>query len=690
MLLYGLVVVKLVNRDECCDLVAQILCGKHKGMDYKKCHENSKATNSICSLSQQCRIDEKTKEQLLYILAPIDKDIVLEACAGSGKTEVVGMKAAYEMRRWDNLSRKGIAILSFTNEATNVIKKRVNEFFNRGGSIYPHYIGTLSSFIHGYIAQPYGYKCTDSTSNNLSFRIVDKEERPYKDHWLNKYRCEIKYIDKNGKETDLYANQIYFDYQHQDYLINLSNNVEVYFKDYYNSEQFQNFINNIREKKQNNWMFGMDYCYKLIKKCKDQFWNDRFANFEDINNIAYEVMLNNNKVQTILSEKFQLIIIDECQDLSWIEIQILNQLREKGTVFHFVGDINQAIYEFKKVDSNFIKEYVKHFSCFKLTNNFRSCQPIVDISNKLVNIQNVITGNNKNKYNDSSVLYIEYNTNVEAVEKYLGLLKQLEINSSKAAIIVKQNKLKNELLYALNDNENIHLLISAIQLWNSLLPLNKYKALQLAGKQISKWFGGTSGKKNYYCPIDIESAFAWRIFIKNFLEECTLNSQLRDFTLQYSDWYKNARSNLPVILKRTYQGIKKYDKNAGNRNFDNFRYKTPNKTGNLKIEITNLDIQIQENIEISTVHGSKGCSFDSVMVMSSINNRSDGGHWKSHWIDGNESEKRIGYVASSRPRYLLVWAVPMLTKEDKIFLENYGFQPANNLVNTFNFAPEKG
>ncbi|MBP2652497.1 MAG: UvrD/REP helicase [Firmicutes bacterium] len=681
MLLYGLVVVKLVNREECCNLVAKILCGKQKGIDYKRCYENSKTTNGICSLSQQCRIDEKTKEQLLYILAPIDQDAFLEACAGSGKTEVVGMKAAYEMIKWNNVSRKGIAILSFTNEATNVIKKRVGEFLKKGGSVYPHYVGTLSSFIHGYITQPYGYKCIDNSSNNLSFRIVDKEERPYKNHWLIKYCCEIKYIDKDGNKTDIYANQIYFDYQHQDYLIYLGNNVEVYFKEYYRSKQFQDFVNNLREMKQNNWMFGMDYCYKLIKKCKDEFLNDRFANFEDMNNIAYEVMLNNSKLQTVISKRFQLIIIDECQDLSWIEIQILSKLKEKGTILHLVGDINQAIYEFKKVDSKFVKEYVKYFSYFKLTNNFRSCQPIVDISNKLINIQNVITGNNQNKYDANSVLYIEYNTAIEAIEKYLGLLKQLGVNSRNSAIIVKQNKLKNELLYTLNNNEDIHLLISAFQLWNSLLPLNKYKALQLAGKQISKWFGGANSKKNYYCPLDIESAFAWRIFIKDVLEECTLNARLMDFTLQYSDWYKNARSNLPVIFKQTYQDLEKYDKNAGNRNFDNFTYRTPSKIGNLKIEMIDLNIKIKENIDVTTIHGSKGCSFDSVMVISSINNRSDGGHWKNHWIDGNEPEKRIGYVASTRPRYLLVWAVPILKDDDRILLESYGFNSADKVLN---------
>lgn len=70
----------------------------------------------------------------------------MRACAGSGKTEVVGMKAAYEIKKWKERN-KGIAVLSFTNDATDVIKDRVKRFAGNNGT-YPHYIGTLSSFIH--------------------------------------------------------------------------------------------------------------------------------------------------------------------------------------------------------------------------------------------------------------------------------------------------------------------------------------------------------------------------------------------------------------------------------------------------------------------------------------------------------------------------------------------------------------
>ena len=54
------------------------------------------------------RIEEKTNEQLDYIFSPLDQCIYLEACAGSGKTEVLGLKAAYEICKWGS-DKSGIA-----------------------------------------------------------------------------------------------------------------------------------------------------------------------------------------------------------------------------------------------------------------------------------------------------------------------------------------------------------------------------------------------------------------------------------------------------------------------------------------------------------------------------------------------------------------------------------------------------
>lgn len=87
------------------------------------------------------------------------------------------------------------------------------------------------------------------------------------------------------------------------------------------------------------------------------------------------------------------------------------------------------------------------------------------------------------------------------------------------------------------------------------------------------------------------------------------------------------------------------------------------------------------DIPVMTIHGSKGCTYDTTLVISSENAQSEGGHWKAHWIEGDGEAKRIGYVASTRAKYLLVWGVPILKKKDRELLENYGFISSEEVTN---------
>lgn len=102
--------------------VAKIICNKSDEITCDECFKMKKS--GICEGHNCCRISEKTEEQLEYILSDVKNNTFLRACAGSGKTEVVGMKAAYEIKQWTEMN-KGIAVLSFTNDAVEVIKNRV-------------------------------------------------------------------------------------------------------------------------------------------------------------------------------------------------------------------------------------------------------------------------------------------------------------------------------------------------------------------------------------------------------------------------------------------------------------------------------------------------------------------------------------------------------------------------------------
>jgi DNA helicase-2/ATP-dependent DNA helicase PcrA len=666
-----------VNKEAMQNKIAKLLCDKPEDLSCDDCFKFRK--NYICKYSKKCRISEKTEEQLKYVLSPIDKNVFLEACPGSGKTEVVGMKAAHEISRWKRDANNGIAILTFTNEATDVIKKRVNGFCNKS-RLYPHFIGTLSSFIHSYIAQPFAYKVKnyESKTEDYSFSIVDRDLNHWTHPWLRNYECGISYINSKGGFNKIYAHQISLDYKNRDVLIPTGRYKYVNLRGLYRSKAFKKKLEEIRKSKGKEWLYKYSYCRKTLVNDKYKFNKSGFANFDDINNFAYEVLTRCREIAEILSKRFPLIIVDECQDLSWIEIQVLNIFRNNGTKLHFIGDLDQSIFEFKRVDPSDTIEFVVDFKRMQITDNFRSCQPIVDLSKKIINSTKKINGKEENILHQNSLLYLEYNKPEELIKKYTLILGKLNINKKKSCILVKQNKMKDMILN-IDKNSEKHLLITAIKLWKNENRYHKQKALEFAGEQISKWFGGAKSKSNYFCPKCINSVFSWRIFLKDVLNACINNEKLMDFNMTYGEWHKNARGEIPNIIERCYCKLSECGeiKQDFNKMFSNNWFNATDAKAQIKLESS---ISMEFDFPIITIHSSKGCTYDSNLVISSENKESHSGHWKFHWVQGNDEDRRVGYVASTRAKYLLVWGVPTLSGEDRDLIEDLGFNDGNLLL----------
>lgn len=655
MQLYGPAVVKSMSKEDMQNEIAAAICKKEEGISCEECFR--RGGKEVCIGFDKCRISEKTEEQLKYVLSSIDKNTFLKACAGSGKTEVVGMKAAYEISKWDKYTNKGIAILTFTNDATDVIRDRISQF-NNLTSTYPHFVGTFSSFVHQYIAQPFGYlyEGYKPDTNDHSFRLIDKELSMNGNPWLISFKSKYVYATDKDKKIFFAANNISMDNKLGGCYVFISKNITREFKKDVNRKEIKNFHEE-----------------------KSDFHKHGFANFDDMNNIAYKVLFSSKPTCEIIAKKFPIIIVDECQDLSWIEMQILKKLMNVGSIIHFIGDLNQSIWEFKRVDPQDTREFVRGFKTLSLTDNFRCCDPIVSFTNKLVPDCGDIESKCENKLNVNSLLYTIYEAKneIELIKKYKAILKKFNIEEENSCIIAKQNTMVDKLS---NQEESTALLISALQLWISGNAVQKKRALEYAGKQISRWFGGSRTSKNYFCPKDITSVYRWRIFLKDVLTDCCSKGELIDFDKKYSKWYKQAKELLPEIVRARYIRLKEFDDSKTrdfNDAFSGSWFNSPNGLGKERISIMTPN-DSESNIPVKTVHDSKGCTYDSAMVVSSKDRKSDLGHWKEHWLNGSDEGKRVGYVASTRAKYLLVWAIPSNKKlaEDRKCLEGLGFKDA--------------
>lgn len=635
------------------DSLGTVLCRVDTIPD-QYCVCNGKLKNK-CMADGYCNLLHLTKKQLDYVESDINKSIYLNACPGSGKTEVIAVKYSYETQKWMQ-PYSGIAVLTFTNSAENEIRDRINSFSPKGIE-YPHFVGTFTSWLHGYIANPFLSIVTlhgENGKNDTRLRIVEDDA---KSDFLNAYKTKYSYGEKLNHIS---ANQYCWDIKERKF---------VYTPQIPRSgkEEFDSYLS---DKK---------YMKNDLRDTKNKFWKSGFFTYEDVEILSYLLLKRHVEITRIIAKRFPLIIIDECQDLSLSQLKILSLLREQGTKIHIVGDLDQAIYEFRKIDIEDTKAFIKSNELIEmnLNENFRSNQSIVNASIKIVQGKNHIVGM-RNQMTVKPLLVFLYRKNEEKdlVQLYHSILEQEGIEENNCRIIVRNNAGKDKLLgrKAGDSTDNIiedyahFAFLTDDETLDGFQERIKILARAIQQSYFPKSVHGNSN--NLYKPEEIDISTWINIIIliqKTIVEnECVL-----DLSQKWEIWKKALRKCLDGVsssylgkadLKRLKNGIK------NDLVVESFSLKNKNKT----------------KIQIETIHGCKGMSLDSVLFVSSYSrgdNRS-GAYWKD-WFINQESNideaQRLAYVAFSRAKHLLALGIPNpvsapITEMERKMLMDYGFE----------------
>lgn len=634
---------------------AREVCRKPQGLSPDDCHSSIGKNNPLCNEHDCCRIKEKTEDQLEYALSSIDKDIFLKACPGSGKTEVVGLKASYEIKRWHKRVG-GIAILTFTNNAADVIRNRISQFAGIEKTRYPHFIGTIDSWIHAYIAQPFSHLYTGyiGKDGDHSIRIVDSSSS---EGFLNNYKTRYSLSERGN----VLANQYYLDKETDKYI-------------FFSAKE-------ALDTKRNSTILE-DWRIEDLSQTKDKFYEAGFATYQDIENLCFELLRKEKDLVKKLSQRFLLIIIDECQDLSWIQLQILKTIKDAGSVLHFVGDLNQAIFEFRKVDPSKVVSFVDDhkFEKLSLKDNFRSCQSVVDICRQIVNDESKIIGKRKQDLKQSCIYVTYTKATMSTLPKWFeDFLKRNSLNIKQSAIVARN--WNNVSLLRPSSNSDINnyqkRLAMAIYLWKTgnvqaISDTLKYMGHFFAEKYFDEY---SSNARQYYCPECVSSSIQWRLFLAEMLKRCIQNEKLSNLEQTWSDWACSVRNHFGEVARICQPTIENSLTGALPSFSDLDSFSALRKAGSKPV-IESLSVHQSQNtnIRITTIHGVKGEDLGAVMVVSAPSTRgTDDGHW-TQWVEDPTSEAaRLAYVASSRPKHLLVWAIPEEQGADYSKLENLGF-----------------
>ena len=423
---------------------------------------------------------------------------------------------------------------------------------------------------------------------------------------------------------------------------------------YWDSAECQQHIAEIRQRKNASYLFQLKYLKDQIKECKLKFWHDGFANFDDMNLIACRCLRDKTICHNI-SHKFPVILIDECQDLSASELRILSFLISAGTTVHYIGDLHQAIYSFKDSCPKLLLDHLTthHFETMRLSQNFRSTQKIVDLSRIIGRIDYPISGSVEGKCKGYDCCYIEYDEDEkDATAAFIDILNRFGISSENAVVLVRTKSAKQELSNGFSNDHKTHPVINAIQLWQQNEPVARQTALSLLGYQLQRWMGFHGKSNNYYYSDEVcPNAVSWRLLLRNILVElCSDPAMTTVDELTYGSWYsKNKERVIGVIAHHL---------NTIGQSLPEITIRTPN--GTAKQQICRIILTEEEQMRVETIHSVKGGTFDAVLLLSSPDGRGKTGFWES-WLDSEDESGRIGYVASTRPRYLLCWGVHTLT-----------------------------
>jgi len=626
--------------------LARTICGKPDTVKMNECHRTFGQRNPLCNEYDACRILEKSQEQIDYVFSSSTNNVFLSACPGSGKTEVVGLKAAYTIHQWNQPG--GMSVLTFTNNAADIINRRLSQFTGIEKPGYPHFVGTIDSWLHGYIAHPFAHMKTgyEGRDGDRSIRIVENSTTS---DFLYSFRT--KYVIAGTGNPS--ANQYHLEVgpTGQKYVFSSGNQVADTAR---NAAPLQ------------------AYQISDLNRTKTNFWKSGFATYQDVEILTLDVLSQMPILCRLLAKRFPFMIIDECQDLSWIQIQILDKLRQQGTALHLVGDLNQAIYDFKRVNPDLVKSFTEtqNFTALTLSNNYRSCQPIINICHKVVGSTSVEKSERTQSVERPGVCVIFPPNQMHLLPIWFGkYLNQMGCDKNKSAIVARNWNNVSKMRPSSNTivrGPQMGLAM-ALHLWKSGEHQAIDDALKYIGRFVSdKYFSEYSANpRQHYCPECIASQLLWRLFLYRVLNSCCIeNSLLSDLNQTWSNWSKNVRGQFGGIVRAHRRVI--LDSCTGILpeflDLDGNAFRTLPQMGSKTVLKTLPPFNKREevdNLRITTIHSVKGETLDAILLVSAPSKQgTPDGHWTQWLEDSTKEAARLAYVASSRPKHLLAWAIP--------------------------------
>ena len=416
--------------------------------------------------------------------------------------------------------------------------------------------------------------------------------------------------------------------------------------------------------------------YNLYNEIKIQ---NNFMDFNDLLILANEYISTDKKLLKALKNRYKFFQIDEGQDTSTLQFEIIRKIVFPENNVFIVADDDQSIYSFRGASPenllNF-KNIYPNSKIFFMDKNFRSTKNIIKISNKIIQ-------GNKIRYEKSSkhtteessqiMLFKVKNSSIQARE----LLKRIsEINPNETIGVLYRNNISSLYIADILKNNDIAFFIKENKFdFYSNRILNDVKNILLFSEDTTdlEVFKRIYFKLNAYIKKDFIAKLEYKPYNQCVLDSLLDLDELNDFYLNkftslrndfkrlkrmkmedkidcilyeigYGDYLDNFNDFSNLNYNLIFDLIKYLSKDL--KTFDEFI----EKLDNLKELLKNASSS-KSNISISTIHSAKGLEYDNVFIIDLI----DGEFPQKSILNSFdekllEEERRLFYVAMTRAR----------------------------------------
>jgi hypothetical protein len=565
--------------------------------------------------------------------------LMVLAGPGSGKTFVITHRIKY-LIEGSGINPAHILVVTFSRAAAKEMKDRFEKLQGKSHVTF----GTFHSVFFSILKTAYGFSAEQIASDELRYTLIKELIK----------KNEIVNEDINTLSGNL-LNEIALIKQ---------DNINI--KNYYSNS------------------IASDTFKKLYKEYEVELETRNKLDFEDMLSLTYELLSERKDILTAVQNRYQYILVDEFQDINFLQYNIIKLMAGKKQNITVVGDDDQSIYRFRGARPEIMLGFERDFrnvSKVFLDINFRSTTQIVDASTKLIsfNSKRFPKTFKANNGSGAPVSVIEFKNPFAEVNSIIKDIKEYikaEQDINNIAVLYRTNlsprllierMMKNNIPFTIRDSipnlfehwvskDIISYIKLAINLGNKndLLRISNKPNRYISRDSLSSSKANIETLFDYY---DDKSYMIKRIIelrehlrtIKN-LKPATALRYIRN-VVGYDEYIEEYCDMNGIESDDCYTVLGDLENSASEFNTFSDWFVHMEEYKEELIEARKKSNEDDIGVRLMTFHSSKGLEFDIVYIIDV--NEGSVPYKKAKGADEIEEERRMFYVAMTRARHKL-------------------------------------